>query len=250
MTQRSEDYLTRLRIELMFRGREEQEITEITDELRDHFATAEANGESNEDILQTPVQKYADQFAKQMHLFKGIYKFLGCILILLISIFTIPKMLDGTFTLNLMLIIELVEFILAFIFIVWLLRITLVHYGESKRSYVIFGISFALTFLSFLAMNYLEKHFPLIVFWHPSATTTIVLGLLSLVIISLFFVLIKQKFQALTLVIVSLPEIIGLILTGDTTSQKYLYISLIITIMIWVALTFGPLLKNYVTKNK
>ncbi len=54
LNKHAEDFLTKLKLELIFRGREENEINEIDEELRDHLTTAEANGESVSDIIQQP----------------------------------------------------------------------------------------------------------------------------------------------------------------------------------------------------
>lgn len=44
LSKESENFLDKLRVELLFRGKDEDEVNEIDDELRDHLLTAEQNG--------------------------------------------------------------------------------------------------------------------------------------------------------------------------------------------------------------
>ena len=50
MTKEQEDYIFKLKAELMFRGKDEGEVHAIGDELQDHFEMAEANGDDVSNI--------------------------------------------------------------------------------------------------------------------------------------------------------------------------------------------------------
>ena len=76
MTKEQEDYIFKLKAELMFRGKDEDEVHAIGDELQDHFEMAEANGDDVSNILNTPVKDYADNFSKEMSFTKGLPKYL------------------------------------------------------------------------------------------------------------------------------------------------------------------------------
>ena len=64
ISKEKEDYLFKLKAELLFRGKDEHEVNDIIEELRDHFELAEKNHDDVSDILNTPVKDYADQFSE------------------------------------------------------------------------------------------------------------------------------------------------------------------------------------------
>ena len=66
LSKQSEDFLVKLRVELLFRGKKEEDIEEIEAELRDHLETAEKQGEDVHAIIDTPIKAYADQFSKHL----------------------------------------------------------------------------------------------------------------------------------------------------------------------------------------
>ncbi|MDT4051325.1 hypothetical protein RPO70_09055, partial [Staphylococcus arlettae] len=55
LSKQAEQFLTKLRVELLFRGKKEEEVNEIDDELRDHLTIAEENGEDVSEIINTPI---------------------------------------------------------------------------------------------------------------------------------------------------------------------------------------------------
>ncbi|WP_256088071.1 DUF1129 domain-containing protein [Staphylococcus haemolyticus] len=65
MTKEQEDYIFKLKAELMFRGKDEDEVHAIGDELQDHFEMAEANGDDVSNILNTPVKIMPTTFLKK-----------------------------------------------------------------------------------------------------------------------------------------------------------------------------------------
>ena len=108
LNKRAEDFLTKLKLELIFRGREEDEIDAVDEELRDHFATAEKNGENVDNLINQPVKSYADRFAKEMRLSKGIYRFAFSLLIFFLALTIIPSMFDAHFQLSLMFLFKII----------------------------------------------------------------------------------------------------------------------------------------------
>ncbi|MDT3919805.1 hypothetical protein RPP30_11275, partial [Staphylococcus saprophyticus] len=63
LTKKAEDFLLKLRIELLFRGKNEKDVNAIEEELRDHITTAEAQNENVDDLLNTPIKNYANTFS-------------------------------------------------------------------------------------------------------------------------------------------------------------------------------------------
>ncbi|MDW3797714.1 hypothetical protein QI358_10190 [Staphylococcus saprophyticus] len=68
LTKKAEDFLLKLRIELLFRGKNEKDVNAIEEELRDHITTAEAQNENVDDLLNTLIKNYADTFSKELNL--------------------------------------------------------------------------------------------------------------------------------------------------------------------------------------
>lgn len=58
LSKKAEDFLLKLRIELLFRGKNEDEVNSIEEELRDHITLAEENNDNIEDLLNTPIKSY------------------------------------------------------------------------------------------------------------------------------------------------------------------------------------------------
>lgn len=58
LSKKAEDFLLKLRIELLFRGKNEDEVNSIEEELRDHITLAKENNDNIEDLLNTPIKSY------------------------------------------------------------------------------------------------------------------------------------------------------------------------------------------------
>lgn len=55
LTKQSQDFLEKLRVELLFRGKTEEEVEELLEELEDHLTMAEKNNEDTSSIINTPI---------------------------------------------------------------------------------------------------------------------------------------------------------------------------------------------------
>lgn len=64
LTKKAEDFLLKLRIELLFRGKNEKDVNAIEEELRDHITTAEAQNENVDDLLNTPIKTMPTYFQR------------------------------------------------------------------------------------------------------------------------------------------------------------------------------------------
>ncbi|MFZ8124404.1 hypothetical protein ACO1JM_11380, partial [Staphylococcus aureus] len=74
LTKQSQDFLEKLRVELLFRGKTEAEVEELLEELEDHLTMAEKNNEDTSSIINTPIKSMADQLSPEISLTTGLYK--------------------------------------------------------------------------------------------------------------------------------------------------------------------------------
>ncbi len=229
LSDKAENFLIKLKAELLLRGKNETEIEEIIDELHDHLAIAEANNEDVSSIVNTPIKAYADNFSEELSRDTGLGKFIYYLATFLILIFIIPRMIDNSFTLSLSLILYITfGYLLVFIFDLIVLKKAIVRWGDNKKTYIVVGIWSVTAFLLFIGLEWLTRHYPLVTFWNPSFITNIIMGSILLVISVIITIIKKQKFFGLILIGLCLPEIIGLLVTGkDYTNTNFLIISLI-----------------------
>lgn len=68
LTKQSQDFLEKLRVELLFRGKTEAEVEELLEELEDHLTMAEKNNEDTSSIINTPIKSMADQLSPEISL--------------------------------------------------------------------------------------------------------------------------------------------------------------------------------------
>ncbi|MFQ3903950.1 hypothetical protein ABLV98_12460 [Staphylococcus sp. 50Mo3-1] len=112
LSKKAENFLLKLRIELLFRGKNEDEVNTIEEELRDHITIAEENNENIDSLLNTPIKSYADKFSTHLNMTQGLFKYILYFISFMFIMTTIPRMLDTSFQLTF-------AFICYFLFIFW-----------------------------------------------------------------------------------------------------------------------------------
>ncbi|MFQ3878343.1 hypothetical protein AABD35_08925 [Staphylococcus xylosus] len=112
LSKKAEDFLLKLRIELLFRGKNEDEVNAIEEELRDHITIAEENNENIDALLNTPIKSYADKFSTHLNMTQGLFKYILYLISFMFIMTTIPRMLDNSFQLT-------IALICYFLFIFW-----------------------------------------------------------------------------------------------------------------------------------
>ncbi|MCD8804760.1 hypothetical protein K1Y28_08885 [Staphylococcus warneri] len=236
LSKESENFLDKLRVELLFRGKDEDEVNEIDDELRDHLLTAEQNGEDVRPIIQTPVKSYADRFAKEMTLTQGLYKYVMYFIVFLLAIFMIPRMLDqGTFDVSVSLLLYIIGvFILGVVVQLVVMRKALVRWGDKKESYIViigFGIG---VYLLMIAGEYLLRHYPIYTMIKLSNIQSLAIGIILLILTMIGCFIVKQKICAFIILIVSAPNLIAHLFTGSMSGNRetFIIISSVILLMI------------------
>lgn len=76
LSKQSQDFLEKLRVELLFRGK--TEVEELLEELEDHLTMAEKNNEDTSSIINTPIKSMADQLSPEISLTTGCINILLC----------------------------------------------------------------------------------------------------------------------------------------------------------------------------
>ena len=220
MTKEQEDYIFKLKAELMFRGKDEDEVHAIGDELQDHFEMAEANGDDVSNILNTPVKDYADNFSKEMSFTKGLPKYLTYFVLFMFAIFNSRFSLKMTlpniriyFKYNLYLRIKCCRTII-------FNKKAIMKYGDAKRVYVYAFIGGIILFSLMVLSTFIAKRYPIYTLVTLNQTQSIITGLILLAIVMVLCFIVKQKLFALVLFIVCLPNIIGQIFKAHSHSNE------------------------------
>ncbi|MCI2947084.1 hypothetical protein FH144_01400 [Staphylococcus caledonicus] len=227
ISKEAEDYLFKLKTELLFRGKDEKEIHAIGDELEDHFETAEQNGEDVSDILNTPVKQYADKFSKHMSFTEGLPKYVTYFVIYLFALFTIPDFFRKGFTLTLSYLLNVVIIFAISIGVLFLYKKLIINYGEQKRTYIYAFIGGGSIFLLMVLSTFITKHHPIYTILTLTQTQSIIVGTILLIGVMVACFIVKQKVYALIIFVLCLPNIIAQLFTAHNHSQiQYTYISL------------------------
>lgn len=252
MTKEQEDYIFKLKAELMFRGKDEDEVHAIGDELQDHFEMAEANGDDVSNILNTPVKDYADNFSKEMSFTKGLPKYLTYFVLFMFAIFTIPDFFENDFTLTLGYILNTIFiFVISVVVPLFLIKKAIMKYGDAKRVYVYAFIGGIILFSLMVLSTFIAKRYPIYTLVTLNQTQSIITGLILLAIVMVLCFIVKQKLFALVLFIVCLPNIIGQIFKAHSHSnEQFLTISLVLYIVLIIGMNIAFFGHAYYTNRK
>ncbi|MFS4465188.1 hypothetical protein ACMFKE_07295 [Staphylococcus haemolyticus] len=245
MTKEQEDYIFKLKAELMFRGKDE-------DELQDHFEMAEANGDDVSNILNTPVKDYADNFSEEMSFTKGLPKYLTYFVLFMFAIFTIPDFFENDFTLTLGYILNTIFiFVLSVVVPLFLIKKAIMKYGDAKRVYVYAFIGGIILFSLMVLSTFIAKRYPIYTLVTLDQTQSIITGLILLAIVMVLCFIVKQKLFALVIFIVCLPNLIGQIFKAHSHSnEQFLAISIVLYIVLIIGMNIAFFVHAYYTNRK
>ncbi|REH79193.1 hypothetical protein DOS77_01730 [Staphylococcus felis] len=238
LSKQSEDFLTKLRVELQFRGKKSNDIEEIEDELRDHLEIAEQNEDDVSHIIDTPIKVYADQFAKNMPFFNHISKYITYFIVFMIVVFTLPDFFAPTYTLTVSYILNVIFiFFITIVVGLYLMREIILKFGDNKITYILSALCGIFIFGLMVLSHYLARHFPIYDIVTLNQSQSVILGSLLFIIIALLCFLLKQKIFIVVLFIVCLPNIIALIFSDNGSNSQYIMISLTLLIVFNIGFT-------------
>jgi uncharacterized membrane-anchored protein len=111
---KSEAFIDNLRMYLMMSGKNEREIKELLEELKDHLIEVEKSGRNIEDIIDLTPEQYMASLKKEMKTdYKHLFKLLPIYFLGVIAYFLMGPAIRGEFALN---IIQVVGFPIIAIF--------------------------------------------------------------------------------------------------------------------------------------
>ncbi|UXR86810.1 hypothetical protein [Staphylococcus felis] len=249
LSNKSENFLTKLRVELQFRGKKSNDIEEIENELRDHLEIAEENGEDVSHIIDTPIKVYADQFAKHMPFFNDISKYITYFILFMIAVFTLPDFFAPTYTLTVGYILNVIFiFFMTVVVGLYLMRHIILKFGDDKKTYILSALCGVFIFGLMVFSNYLVQHFPIYNIVTLNQSQSVILGSLLFITIALLCILLKQKIFIAVLFVVCLPNIVALIFSDNGSNSQYIMISL--TLLIVFNIGFTVFIFYQIYKNK
>ncbi|NHA35379.1 hypothetical protein C1O33_01210 [Staphylococcus schleiferi] len=236
LSKQSEDFLVKLRVELLFRGKKEEEIEEIEEELRDHLATAEQQGEDVQAIIDMPIKAYADKFSKHLPFINHLTKYVAYFVLFLLALFTIPDLFEQSYTLTASDILNVIfTFLITVILGLYMIRKLILTFGDSKKTYIFAAIGGILIFGLILFGAFLAHTFPLYEIVTLTQQQSNITGVILLLLVMLICVVLKQKIYAVILFLVCLPNIVALLTTQNSSRTQYLTISLSLFIVLNIA---------------
>ncbi|HDM8584495.1 TPA: hypothetical protein P0P74_000048 [Staphylococcus aureus] len=197
LSKQSQDFLEKLRVELLFRGKTEEEVEELLEELEDHLTMAEKNNEDTSSIINTPIKSMADQLSPEISLTTGLYKYITLYFSFILAVIIIPRFLDlGTFDVTIAFLLYIASIVILGVVIgMLILRNTLVRFGYQKITYVINVTYGIVVFLWMIFGGLIIKKYPIYSFFELSDKQSFIVGLVLLI--------------ALIVLVISLPSLIA-----------------------------------------
>lgn len=243
LSEKSEQFLMSLRLELLKRGKKEDEIEEVVDELRDHLHEAEQRGENVDDVTGGSVNHYIKTISKEMAFDKGIIKTVIGALFAIVAFFLIPRMVSGQLDLSMYRIIfyGLLTFVLLPLEL-WVLIEMLKKYGNSKKGYIAPILVALGGFLIILAGEFLLREYDGESVIVMEASTIFWLGVILSVVFILVCLYFHQWFYIGVLVYLVLPDLFANTMTDAAPgSKEYINVSTAITLILTVLALVGAL---------
>lgn len=211
LSKQSQDFLEKLRVELLFRGKTEVEVEELLEELEDHLTMSEKNNEDTSSIINTPVKTMANQLSPEISVTKGLYKYITLYFIFIFAVIIIPRFLDmGTFDVTIAFLLYIASIIiLGVVMGMLILRNTLVRFGDQKITYVINVTYGIVVFLWMIFGGLIIRKYPIYSFFELSDKQSFVIGLVLLIATVMTCILIKQKMYAIIVLVITAPSLIA-----------------------------------------
>lgn len=250
LSNEAEHFLLQLRLELASKGKKDEDIDAIEEELRDHLYEAESRGESVESVTGGSVKEYIKSISNELPFDKGIFSFIFLMILSAIIFFTVPNLIQGDFdvSVNKIIYYSLLIFVLAPLEL-WFMKTLLVKYGDRKKSYFL-AIGMSLSILVFCIIG----EFLLRKYESPSLASiddkySFWIGIGIALLFMIICVILKQWFFIGVMIYITLPDLLPKIFTsGNPKNEDYAVMSGIIFTM--MNIVFGTIAFVYYRREE
>ncbi len=153
----------------------------------------------------------------------------------MLGVFIIPDLISGDFELNTSVILyNLAVLAIGTVGTIIIVKKIVRKYGDSKKTYISYGIFFSLFTASMVGAQFIIRNYPGFVIAESNQTVNLIIGAILLSIFIIVPLIMKQGFLALFIFLICLPEIIAKIATGGSSpeSESYVWISAIVFFVI------------------
>lgn len=226
LTKDSEQFLIELRNYLVYKGKNDDEINEICDELEDHFTTSLEKGKSIEDIIGKSPKEYMESISKEMKtdvkqsIVTGIFG-----LLTVLSYFSIGSAIKGNFSLSLHQLVfggTLLVLLGTFSWVFMLRGLPRIIMKDKLAMIAVFAFFILLTG-SFVAYKLWIRQIDSTPFYLASPLVNNLIVLLSVLAVTISSYYLKSKFLLLVLLYIAVdPLVTRLNPFNDIKSNLYL----------------------------
>nr|WP_157742164.1 hypothetical protein [Macrococcus sp. IME1552] len=229
LSNEAEHFLLQLRLELVSKGKKDEDIDAIEAELRDHLYEAELRGESVESVTGGSVKDYIKSISNELPFDKGIFSFIFLMLISILALLAIPRLISGDLDLsvNRLIFYAIIIFILAPLEL-WILKSILVRHGDSKTTYI-YGFILSILIITVMTIGeLLLSRFPSKSLTSIDDKYSLIIGLILSLIFIVVCLVLKSWFFIAVLIYIIMPELIPKVFTsGNPKNEDYINASLI-----------------------
>ena len=235
LSQQADQFIIELRMYLMSKGKNDQEISEVIEELSDHILQAEAEGKSMKDITGDSPRAYMKSIGQEMGFdAKQLISLIPLTSLLIMAYFCFAPAILGEFTLSKIGVWGAIAgTILSFALYGFLLVRVLPRVFYSKWFYIIVGIAYLLL-SGFFVLVYLFDHEPFFVAT-PWQNNLILIGCMAVFII--FSLYAKSWISIIIPLFMSMGPLTARFIPKDMNEDPF-YITLAIIICILITIVF------------
>lgn len=250
LSNEAEHFLLQLRLELAAKGKKDEDIDAIEEELRDHLYEAELRGESVDSVTGGSVKSYIKSISNELPFDKSMFSFIFLMIVSAICFFTVPNLIQGDFdmTVNRVIYYAVTILVLAPLEL-WIFKQILVKFGDTNKSYI---YVMTLCILSFAFMIMCEFYLARVE--SPSLATiddqySFYIGIAIAVVFMVICALVRYWFFIGVMIYIVLPDLLAKLFTsGNPKSDDYITVSgITFTIL---NIVFGTLLFMYYRREE
>ncbi|UXR30732.1 hypothetical protein MUA73_02310 [Staphylococcus simulans] len=242
LNQSEETFLLKLRMTLLERGKDENVVEAIEEELRDHFHEAHAHGHSTKSITDHSVESYINHISQEVPHDRKWVRFLTKTITIVLLLTILPSFFYGQFNLTLGLIIHL-AIVLLVGFLIWKVIKTIVikwGYEILSRDKTPIKLYVACFFLGIIVMGlfvasiYFTSHYPIYTFITLSSRTSLIVGCVLIGIILCITALKKEWMLMMVTLVITLPNLITFMIFGNNESQQAVTTEVVILLILLI----------------